>query len=68
METSEMSWRARKWTRERIASIAATGDLEQPGDADGPLIDYHAKGVTADLDGIDTVDGRKAYRLSLPAS
>jgi hypothetical protein len=32
---------------------------------DGPLIDYHAKGVTADLDGIDTVDGRKAYRLSL---
>jgi hypothetical protein len=32
---------------------------------DGPLIDYQAKGVTADLDGIDTVDGRKAYRLSL---
>jgi hypothetical protein len=32
---------------------------------DGPLIDYKAKGVTADLDGVDTVDGRKAYRLSL---
>jgi hypothetical protein len=32
---------------------------------DGALIDYQAKGVTADLDGIDTVDGRKAYRLSL---
>jgi hypothetical protein len=32
---------------------------------DGPLIDYRAKGVTADLDGIETVDGRKAYRLSL---
>jgi hypothetical protein len=32
---------------------------------DGPLIDYQAKGVTADLDGIDTVEGRKAYRLSL---
>ena len=32
---------------------------------DGPLIDYQTKGVTADLDGIDTVDGRKAYRLSL---
>jgi hypothetical protein len=32
---------------------------------DGPLIDYQAKGVTVDLDGIDTVDGRKAYRLSL---
>jgi hypothetical protein len=32
---------------------------------DGPLINYQTKGVTADLDGIDTVDGRKAYRLSL---
>jgi hypothetical protein len=32
---------------------------------DGPLIDSQAKGVTADLDGIDTVRGRKAYRLSL---
>jgi hypothetical protein len=32
---------------------------------DGPLIDYRAKGVTADLDGLDSVDGRKAYRLSL---
>ena len=32
---------------------------------DGPLIDYKAKGVTADLDGIDTMDGRKTYRLSL---
>jgi hypothetical protein len=32
---------------------------------DGPLIDYQAKGVTAALDGIDTVEGRKAYRLSL---
>jgi hypothetical protein len=32
---------------------------------DGPLMDHTAKGVTADLDGIDMVDGRKAYRLSL---
>jgi hypothetical protein len=32
---------------------------------DGPLIDYQVKGVTAELDGIDTMDGRKAYRLSL---
>jgi hypothetical protein len=32
---------------------------------DGPLLDYQAKDVTADLDGIDTVDGRKTYRLSL---
>lgn len=32
---------------------------------DGPLIDYQVKGVSADLDGLDTVDGRKTYRLSL---
>ncbi len=32
---------------------------------DGPLLDYKAKGVTADLDGIDMLDGHKAYRLSL---
>jgi hypothetical protein len=32
---------------------------------DGPLIDYKAKGVTADLDGLDMVEGHKAYRLSL---
>ncbi len=32
---------------------------------EGPLIDYRTKGVTVDLDGIDTVEGRKAYRLSL---
>lgn len=32
---------------------------------DGPLIDYKAKGVTASLDGIDTVERRKAYRLSV---
>jgi hypothetical protein len=32
---------------------------------DGPLLDAKAKGVKASLDGIDTVDGQKAYRLSL---
>jgi hypothetical protein len=32
---------------------------------DGPLIDYQSKGVTAEFDGIDMVEGRKAYRLSL---
>lgn len=32
---------------------------------DGPLIDCQAKGVTATLDGIDMIEGREAYRLSL---
>jgi hypothetical protein len=32
---------------------------------DGPLIDYQAKGVAAELDGIDMLEGHKTYRLSL---
>ncbi len=30
---------------------------------DGPLIDYQAKGIGVDFDGIDEVAGKKAYRL-----
>jgi hypothetical protein len=32
---------------------------------DGPLIDYQAKGNTVALEGIDELEGRKAYRLSV---
>jgi len=32
---------------------------------DGPLIDHEAKGVTISLEGIDQVEGRKAYRLNV---
>lgn len=32
---------------------------------DGPLIDYAAKGVAITLDGVDQVEGRKAYRLNV---
>jgi len=32
---------------------------------DGPLMDYQAKGVAVALDGIDEVEGRKAYRLNV---
>jgi hypothetical protein len=32
---------------------------------DGPLIDYAAKGNTVALEGIDKVEGRKAYRLAV---
>jgi hypothetical protein len=30
---------------------------------DGPLIDYQAKGIGVDFDGIDEIAGKKAYRL-----
>jgi len=32
---------------------------------DGPLMDYAAKGVVVTLDGVDEVEGRKAYRLNV---
>jgi hypothetical protein len=32
---------------------------------DGPLIDLEAKGISVSLDGVDDVEGRKAYRLSV---
>ena len=32
---------------------------------DGPLIDYEAKGNAVALDGVDEVEGRKAYRLNV---
>ncbi|GAC1325247.1 MAG: hypothetical protein NVS3B11_21520 [Collimonas sp.] len=32
---------------------------------DGPLIDYQAKGIAVTLEGIDEIEGHKAYRLSV---
>jgi hypothetical protein len=32
---------------------------------DGPLIDYAAKGNTVSLEGVEKIEGRKAYRLSV---
>lgn len=38
---------------------------EDAGGIDGPLIDYQAKGIAVALDGVDSVAGRKAYRLNV---
>jgi hypothetical protein len=35
------------------------------GGLDGPLFDYRAKGIAVTLEGLDTIDGRRAYRLGL---
>lgn len=32
---------------------------------DGPLMDYEAKGIAVALDGVDEIEGHKAYRLSI---
>ena len=38
---------------------------QQAQSIDGPLIDYEAKGIAVALSGVDEIDGRKAYRLSV---
>ncbi len=35
------------------------------GGLDGPLFDYKAKGISVTLEGADSVDGHRAYRLGL---
>jgi len=37
----------------------------QQADLDGPLVDYAAKGTKVDLDGVEKVEGRDAYKLKL---
>jgi hypothetical protein len=38
-----------------------------PG-VDGPLIDYAARGSKVSLDGVEEIDGRKAYRLTVQSA
>jgi hypothetical protein len=45
-----------------VEDIAAARD--GPG-IDGPLIDYQAKGIGVDFDGVDEVAGKKTYRLNV---
>jgi len=35
------------------------------GDLDGPLVDYAAKGTKVELEGVEPVEGRDAYKLKL---
>jgi hypothetical protein len=37
---------------------------DAPG-IDGPLIDHEAKGIGVELDGVEEIDGHKAYRLTV---
>ena len=47
------------FTAEEAKGEAAKADLE------GPLLDYAAKGTQVALDGVEQVDGHKAYKLKL---
>ena len=47
------------FTAEELKSETDRGDL------DGPLVDYAAKGAKVELDGVEPVEGRDAYKLKL---
>jgi hypothetical protein len=49
------------FTPQEAKSAAANADL------DDPLIDYKAKGTKVELDGIEKIEGRDAYKLRLTA-
>ena len=50
---------AEPFTEEELKLASAESDL------DGPLIDYASKGSKVDLEGIEKVDGRNAYKLKV---
>jgi len=62
-------WRIRPGTDGRPQSRAFSPEEIKFAQAeyvvDGPLIDYKEKGVTAQLDGVEPIEGHNAYRLSL---
>jgi outer membrane lipoprotein-sorting protein len=39
--------------------------VKQQADLDGPLVDYKAKGTTIEVQGVETVDGKKVHKLKV---
>jgi len=53
-----------QWTAQPLAPDQANAAAEQE-DLDGPLIDYAAKGTRIELEAVEPIDGRSAFRLKL---
>jgi len=61
-------WKVRPFLNRHEVEPFTTAELASAGmqsDLDGALVDYAAKGTKVDLEGIDAIDGRDAYRLRL---
>lgn len=65
----KMGWKRRVGSDGRPITTDYSADevsfAHDAGGLDGPLFDYKAKGITVVLEGVDSVDGRRAYRLGL---
>jgi hypothetical protein len=61
-------WKVRPYLNRNDAEPFSPEELklEQAREAlDGPLVDYTAKGTRVDLDGVEAVEGKPAYKLKL---
>jgi hypothetical protein len=61
-------WKVRPFLGHSDAEPFTTEEMKkasQQQDLDGPLIDYAAKGTKVELEGIEQVEGRDAYKLKL---
>jgi hypothetical protein len=53
-----------KWVAVPVPAAMAQAEAEQ-GSIDGPLIDAQAKGHQVSVEGVDSLDGKPAYRLAV---
>lgn len=63
-----MGWKLRPFLERREVEPYTQGELKvaaQQQELDGPLVDYAAKGSKVALEGMEPVEGRKAYKLKV---
>jgi outer membrane lipoprotein-sorting protein len=61
-------WKLRPYLGRRDVEPFSNDELQaaaMESDVDGPLVDYGAKGTRVDLEGVEKVEGRDAYRFKL---
>ncbi len=61
-------WKLRPFLNRREVEPFKDDELKSAAtesELDGPLVDFAAKGTTVDLEGVEKVDGRDAYKLKL---
>jgi hypothetical protein len=64
----KQGWKVRPFLSRSDVELFTSDELEMAAmqaDLDGALVDYAAKGTKVEVDGIEQVEGRDAYRLKL---
>ena len=64
----KQGWKVRPYLNRNEVEAFAADELkaaQAQADLDGALVDYAAKGTTVELDGVEKVEGKDAYKLKL---